>query len=272
MAYSSSFRSPRIVIPLLVILGIAIFCAFIHFINQPPSKPELILIQGGTFSMGQENGEKDEQPIHEVILSDFQIAKYEITVEEYRKFCKSTNCSMPDEPKWGWIDNHPIINTTWNDAMAYIRWLNKELNENYRLPTESEFEYVLREGGKKMDLPWGDGIPRNENIADETFGKTHPSKRIWAGYNDGHEFTAPIGSFPANALGIHDINGNIWEWCMDWYQPYESLIKTNPQGANNGTYKVGRGASYNADPWHCRSASRSFVEPTFKGPGFRLAK
>ena len=59
---------------------------------------------------------------------------------------------------------------------------------------------------------------------------------------------------------------------MDWYQPYESLIKTNPQGANNGTNKVGRGASYNADPWHCRSASRSYVAPTFKGPGFRLAK
>ena len=222
--------------------------------------------------MGQNDGEGDEKPEHAVVLDDFYMGKYEVTVSEYRTFCIATKREMPKEPKWGWKDDHPIVNSSWNDAMAYITWLNEETGENYRLPTEAEFEYVIRNGGKPGVYAWGDGLPENENIADEALDRATESGRIWNGYDDGFASIAPVGSFPPNAVGVCDINGNVWEWCSDWYGDYPSTKTTNPKGPNTGTHKVGRGASFNADPWPCRSAGRSWVEPTFTGPGFRLAR
>ena len=234
--------------------------------------PEMVLIKGGTFLMGQMDGEGDERPVHKVTLDDFYIGKYEITVREYKMFCEATKRQMPIEPSWGWVDSHPIINTTWYDAMEYIEWLNKELNEDFRLPTEAEFEYVIRNGGKEGVYPWEDTNSINENIADETYKKTNPSRSIWQSHIDNYEFTSPVGSFKPNQLGVYDINGNIWEWCSDWYEAYNSKQVLNPKGADKGKHKVGRGSSYNADPWHTRSASRSYVDPNFNKPGFRLAK
>jgi len=236
------------------------------------SNPEMIQIPGGTFLMGQNDGEGDEKPEHEVIISDFLIGKYEVMVAEYKKFCLATNREMPADPEWGWIDNHPIINTSWNDAMAYIDWINEETKESYRLPTEAEFEYVIRNGGKPGIYPWGSGKPPEENLADEAFSKRTSNSRIWENYDDGFAYTAPVGSFKPNNLGVYDINGNIWEWCSDWYEGYSEKKSIDPKGPNMGRNKVGRGASYDADPWHSRSASRAFVEPSFKRPGFRLAK
>ncbi len=232
----------------------------------------MVLIKGGTYFMGQQDGENDERPVHKVSISDFYIGKYEVTVLDYKFFCEATNRDMPKEPSWGWIENHPIINTSWNDALAYINWLNKESNENYRLPTEAEFEYVIRNGGKPGVYPWGTGKPFNENIADESFKEKNPNKNIWKGYNDDHAFTSPVGSYESNELGVYDINGNIWEWCNDWYEGYGTDPVINPKGAIKGNNKVGRGASFDADPWHSRTASRAYVEPSFSRPGFRLAK
>lgn len=245
------------------------------FTNDPYlqiSKPELVSISGGTFMMGQDDGEGDERPAHEVTLSDFQIGKYEVTVAEYKRFCEDTEKEMPTEPEWGWKANHPIINTSWNDAMDYIKWLNLQTNETYRLPTEAEFEYVIRNGGESGVYPWGDDTPQDENLADVSFTQKTKSSRAWKNYNDGFAFTAPVGSFKANKLGVYDINGNIWEWCSDWHEDYTDKKVNNPTGPRSGIHKVGRGGSYNSDPWHSRTASRAFVKPTFKKPGFRLAK
>ena len=235
-------------------------------------QPKLVAIKGGTFMMGQANGEGDEGPVHQVTIDDFSMGQYEVTVAQYRVFCEATNRTMPKEPAWGWIDKHPIINTSWNDAMAYINWLNETTGEQYRLPTEAEFDYVIRNGGKPGIYPWGNGMPLNENIADESLKKVNPSRNIWKGYDDGFANTSPVGSFQANELGVYDINGNAWEWCSDWYGPFPMEAVNNPKGPANGKHKVGKGASYNADPWHARSASRSYVKPDFEGPGFRLAK
>lgn len=258
-----------------IALGCVIFIGFLSMLQNPKralKKPEMVKIEGGVFMMGQNNGEGDEKPEHEVELSDFFIGKFEITVAEYKVFCAATNRTMPKTPEWGWIDDHPIINTTWHDANAYIEWLNKQTQENYRLPTEAEFEYVIRNGGEKGVYPWGTGLPSNENIADEALKSQTSRTSVWNGYDDGYAYTAPVGSFDANKLGVHDINGNIWEWCSDWYQPYTNTKETNPKGAVTGKNKVGRGGSFDSDPWHSRTASRAFVEPSFTRPGFRLAK
>ncbi|WP_165200536.1 formylglycine-generating enzyme family protein [Muriicola soli] len=239
---------------------------------QVPTEPIMVKIKGGTYIMGQNDGEGDERPEHLVEIEDFYIAKFEITVSEYREFCLATDRTMPKQPEWGWIDDHPIINTSWNDACDYIQWLNKRTGEDYRLPTEAEFEYVIRNGGEKGVYPWGKALPSNENLADESFRAKTSRSGIWKNYYDGYAFTAPVGSFKPNKLGVCDINGNIWEWCSDWYGEYSDQKSKNPIGATTGKHKVGRGASYGTDPWHSRSASRAYVEPDFKRPGFRLAK
>lgn len=246
--------------------------ALFHFEVSEQQNSELVLIKGGTFSMGQIDAEADERPVHQVTIDDFYMGKYEVTVAEYRKFCEATGHSMPKEPAFGWKENHPVLNTSWNDAMAYIDWLNKSLDDDFRLPTEAEFEYVIRGGAKPGAYPWGKGNPKNENIADEAFKGSKNARTTWTDYVDGYRFTSPVGAMGTNALGVCDINGNVWEWCSDWYGDYSEEAVKNPQGPAEGKWKVGRGASFNADPWHCRSAGRNWVEPTFTGPGFRLAK
>ena len=254
------------------VFAFIVFCSVLLNCDKHKTNHEMVLIKGGTFLMGQEDGEGDEKPVHEVSLDDFFIGKFEITVAEYKEFCDETNRNMPKEPSFGWNDNHPIVNTSWFDAVAYIDWLNDKLGESYRLPTEAEFEYVIRNGGEAGIYPWGTDQPKNENIADETLAKEKSGRRFWQKYDDGYVNSSPVGAFPANKLGVHDINGNAWEWCSDWYDDYPSEAQKNPQGPDTGTHKVGRGASFDADPWHCRSAGRSWVNPTFTGPGFRLAK
>ncbi len=238
--------------------------------------PETVLISGGTYQMGEANGEGDEKPVHKVTLSDFYIGKYEVTVKQYKQFCEDTKRELPKAPEWGWIDSHPIMNIIWYDAQAYIQWLNKKSGQNYRLPTEAEFEYVIRNGGKQGVYPFKKSTnDPKENVADESFSKKNPNwsrSRIWKDYTDGYAGTSPVGSFSANDLGVHDINGNAWEWVSDWYADYTDKDATNPTGPTEGKFKVGRGASYNADPWHTRSAGRNWVEPEFKKPGFRIAK
>jgi formylglycine-generating enzyme required for sulfatase activity len=233
--------------------------------------PQMVLIKGGTFIMGTEDGEGDEKPTRRVTISDFFIGTHEITVEQYRLFANATNINMPKEPKWGWQEDHPIMNLTWHNAVAYIDWLNNKLGENFRLPTEAEFEYVIREGKSGATYSWMSYNTINENIADESY-KDETSRNIWDNYNDGFTFTSPVGSLEPNAFGVYDINGNVWEWVSDWYAHYPDQDEVNPQGPENGTHKVGRGASYASDPWHTRIAGRSWVLPEFEGPGLRLAR
>ena len=117
------------------------------------SVPDMVLITGGEFSMGQADGEGDERPVHKVMLSDFYLGKYEVTVAEHPLFCQDTKREMPPAPKWGWVDNHPIVNTTWYDAQAYVEWLNSKLSKAFRLPTKAEFEYDIGNGGKTGTFP-----------------------------------------------------------------------------------------------------------------------
>ncbi|MCS7079859.1 MAG: SUMF1/EgtB/PvdO family nonheme iron enzyme [Chloracidobacterium sp.] len=214
--------------------------------------PPLVAVKGGTFTMGDPNGQPDEQPVHRVTLSDFEIGKYEVTNAQYKAFCDATRRPYPEEPNFPklrnyFLDypNHPVVRVSWDDANAYCIWLSERTGDLYRLPTEAEWEYVAR------NSPIG-----------------------WDSYNSGgapHE----VGTSPPNALGIYDLMGNVWEWCADWYGPYPSEPQTNPKGAPRGTHKVLRGCSWYFSTVPCRPTARFRFDPTlnywFNG-GFRVVR
>ncbi|NER13510.1 SUMF1/EgtB/PvdO family nonheme iron enzyme [Leptobacterium flavescens] len=225
--------------------------------------PKFVHVQGGTFTMGDEwgSGNKDQRPTHEVTLKSFNISQTEVTVAQYRYYCDATGTAMPKEPGWGWQDNHPIVNVSWQDAVNYTNWLSDKLGQKVRLPYEAEWEYAARGGNKSKGYKYSgaDGI-------DEV------------GWYDGNSGKSPqaVASKKANELGLYDMSGNAWEWCMDIYggDYYANSPKNNPRGEANGDANVIRGGG-----WHI-GASFSSVAYRYGSPftgevyeyfGFRVA-
>ncbi|MGK7390302.1 MAG: formylglycine-generating enzyme family protein [Candidatus Cyclobacteriaceae bacterium M2_1C_046] len=207
--------------------------------------PEMIHVEGGSFTMGDEwmLGDKDEQPLHRVTLKDYKIGKTEVTVRQYRAFCNATGKSMPEEPNWGWHDNHPIVNVTWTDAVAYCDWLSEELGDLYRLPTEAEWEYAARGGNKSKGYKYSGGQIAHIVgwIKDNSNGKTNV-----------------VAQKKPNELDIYDMTGNTWEWCYDWYSPnyYSPNYPINPRGPITGSEHVLRGGGWNDTADYCRVSNR----------------
>ena len=224
--------------------------------------PKFINIEGGTFTMGDETGlgNKDQRPIHEVTLKGFSLSKTEVTVAQYRYYCNETGVAMPKEPSWGWQDNHPIVNVSWRDAMDYTDWLSAKLNLKVRLPYEAEWEYAAR-GGKKSK---GYKYSGSNNIDDVS-------------YYDGNSVnkTNAVASKKANELGIYDMSGNVFEWCMDRYESkyYTNSPKDNPKGANEGNRRVVRGGGWNLNSKFSSVAFRygsAFTGELYEYFGFRV--
>ena len=168
-------------------------------VQFPPSGAEMILIPAGEFEMGSHDGSLDEKPIHTVGLSEFYIDKYEVTVGQYRQFVQETGAAFPDWEevvRYAQTDRHPMVNVSWYDAMIYAKWAGKTL------PTEAQWEYAARGGLKRKTYPWGNEAldVTKANYEDSGTGKT-----------------VPVGSYPANGFGLHDMVGNVWEWCIDEY-------------------------------------------------------
>jgi formylglycine-generating enzyme required for sulfatase activity len=204
------------------------------------------------------------------------------------------NWQLDEEGKPRMADNYPVVHVSWNDAVAYCNWLSERQRlkkvytisgsvvtadwsaDGYRLPTEAEWEYAARSGGKKYKYAWGNGDP-NGNIADETARKKHSDGTVWTGYTDGYVYASPTGSFPQGDLGLSDMTGNVWEWCWDWYDSgyYGKSERDNPRGPGYGSYRVARGGSWYGPPASVRAASRNdFLGPSFRNTngGFRLAR
>lgn len=215
-------------------------------------KGEMILVKGGVFEMGSREFD-DEKPIHSVELKSFLIDKYQVTVKQYREFCKTTSRNMPRTPVWGWFEDHPVVNVSWQDAYHYAKWVDK------RLPTEAEWEYAARGGKDSKNFKYSG----SDNI-DEVAWYVGNSKSK----------TNPVGKKAPNELGIHDMSGNVLEWCSDWYSAYPSSSQNNPTGPVAGQLKVIRGGSWNLKETACRNTLRNSYDPGIRDEyfGFRCVK
>ncbi|MBB5207105.1 SUMF1/EgtB/PvdO family nonheme iron enzyme [Chiayiivirga flava] len=273
--------------------------------------PELVVIPVGTFQMGTPEGEDDrksnEGPRHAVDLRrGFALARAEVTVAQFRAFVNATGYSptsrqtgrstiydentgsMVEQSGVNWQDDHagkradgnlPVVHVSWTDARAYADWLARETGKGYRLPSEAEFEYVIR-AGSNTRYPWGDGNPTRlvGNLTGED--DRSASRRSWSNafpeYDDGYWGPAPVRSFEANRYGIHDINGNVSEWVEDcWHDNYSRAPADGTAWVNDGcARRVIRGGSWASSPDQARSGFRLTAGQTSTNArlGFRVAR
>lgn len=215
---------------------------------------EFVFVKGGCYQMGDifDNWQKDEKPVHEVCIDGFYMGKYEVTQGQWIKI-------MGSNPSWfrDCGDKCPVENVSWNDVMSFIDKLNRQADGKYRLPTEAEWEYACRSGGKNEKFSGSNII---DNVA-------------WYSENSHHK-TNKAGLKYSNGLGIYDMSGNVWEWVEDWYEvsAYRSLARNNPINNTAGDFKVFRGGSWNYYPIDIRCATRYSNIPDYHSSdiGFRL--
>ncbi len=294
-SHKKTTRPIFLILALPVVMGAAIIVGCDR--STSDIEPEMVLVHGGTFQMGDLFGDgRDGETVHPVTIDDFFIGETEVTVAEFRRFVEATNYVTEAEQQGtakvyvfvndstrGWVDStgiswqnpgydqtdkHPVVAVSWKDANAYTDWLSKTWGKPYRLPTEAEWEYAARNGGKKIKYPWGN--EPQDNVANFADASTpYP----WAAdsLNDSYKKTAPAKSFPANELGLYEMSGNVWEWVEDWHSSYPLEEQVNPAGPATGEYRVMRGGSWINGPY--RNSARNWDDPTarYHNLGFRIA-
>lgn len=225
--------------------------------------PELIPVPAGRFVMGSpqtEAGRFGNETQHVVeIARPFAIGRYDVTFDEWDACVADGGCNGYRPPDQGWgRGSRPAINITWNDAQSYLDWLTKKTGTRYRLPSEAEWEYAAR-AGTTTARSWGDRITR----ADAKYGPDEcPQQKNCGGVASGPGQwinTAPVGSFPANPIGLFDVLGNVWQWTADcWHSDYDGAPGDGrPWDEPNCNRRVVRGGSWNDVPSFVRSATRS---------------
>lgn len=230
--------------------GAPLTMAFRDFINQTFTvngvRFTMVAVKGGTFTMGatyddaEVDAEVDEEPAHEVTLSDYYIGQTEVT----QALWEAVMGSNPSNHKG---DNLPVENVSWDDCQVFIQKLNQLTGKQFRLPTEAEWEYAARGGRKSQGYKYA---------GDDYIGSV-----AWYSGNSGYE-THPVATKQANELGIYDMSGNVWEWCSDWFGGYQSSSQSDPQGPSSGSRRVYRGGCYSF-AWGCRVSFRDCNTPDF---------
>lgn len=230
--------------------GAPLTMAFRDFINQTFTvngvRFTMVAVKGGTFTMGatyddaEVDAEVDEEPAHEVTLSDYYIGQTEVT-QALREAVMGSN---PSNHKG---DNLPVENVSWDDCQVFIQKLNQLTGKQFRLPTEAEWEYAARGGRKSQGYKYA---------GDDYIGSV-----AWYSGNSGYE-THPVATKQANELGIYDMSGNVWEWCSDWFGGYQSSSQSDPQGPSSGSRRVYRGGC-SIFAWGCRVSFRDCNTPDF---------
>ena len=239
--------------------------------------PEIVMIPAGSFDMGSNNGDADEKSMHRVTIGKaFAIGKTEITRGQFAVFVNATGydagneCYVLVDRKWGkrtgnnWRnpgfqqdDSHPVACINWNDASAYVEWLSRKTGKQYRLPTEAQWEYACRAGRQ-----------------DEYCGSDNLDSVAWFGRNAG-DATQPSARKQANAFGLYDMSGNVWEWVADSYHDsYNGAPGDGSEWQGNGTWRTLRGGSWSGLPSFTRSANRGNNGPVFRDAnfGFRVSR
>ena len=233
---------------------------------------EMVLIPSGVFLMGAEDSpSSDEHPAHFVGLGDFYIDKYEVTNAQYQKCVQEAKCEWPENRQLlldKAVENHPVVNVTWDMAQAFCTW------RDARLPTEAEWEKAAG-GGEGNDYPWGEKVSgKTLNFCDLNCTRDDREK----GVNDKHTYTAPVGTYPdgASPYGVLDMAGNVWEWTADWYSSryYSDSPTENPTGPASGQYRVLRGGSWYDPPAETRIYNRYSRNPADRDSsiGFRCTR
>ena len=301
--YMKVYKVMKILIAVMVIGLLVLGCGN----KTPPSANPiesvnvgtLLPIPAGTFTMGspdtEPNRDSDETQ-HSVTLSAFYMGKYEITQEQYEAVMGNNPSRFDDNPATGEIQGkRPVEQVSWYDAIVFcnrlsikeglnpvysvkaggteIDWetVNAPASNNadwdavvcdwnangYRLPTEAEWEYACRAG---TGTAYNTGDTINDNTG-------------WY-YENSNGMTHEVGKKPANAYGLYDMHGNVWEWCWDWYGNYSSAAQENPKGASSGSFRVDRGGDWNFFAGYLRSAHRGYFNPSdrYNGIGFRVLR
>jgi len=286
----------------------------------------LVLIPAGEFSMGGESAGElarffenrgkppatffaGERPKHLVrITKPFYLAKYEVTVGQFRQFMADSSYktdaekdgkggfgydgkSFTQKPEFTWrnagfaqTDEHPVVNVSWNDAVAFCDWLSRKEGNTYRLPTEAEWERACRAGTQSYWYHdnYAETLAQVGNVPDASAKARFPDWPTIAA-SDGCVFTAPVGRFRPNAFGLYDMHGNVWEWCADWYDSSYYYVHSyagqwgktvdDPIGPASGRFHVLRGGSFYLWPLDTRSSSRVGGRPDRRFDiGFRVAR
>lgn len=226
--------------------------------------PEMVVIPAGSFTMGspaEEMGRTaQEGPRHPVAFAyGFAIGRYEVTFAQFDACVDAGGCShRPNDQGWG-RGNRPVVDVNWNDAMEYVAWLSNETGQRYTLPSESEWEYAARAG---TNTPWhtGNAILTDDANILNAFGRT-----------------VPVGAYPPNVFGLHDVHGNAQEWVLDCLDTGYVGVPNDGAAATSGNcaqQRIVRGGNLSDEPIHVRSAKRA-VSPQitrYPGVGFRVAR
>jgi len=250
---------------------------------------------------------RDEYPSHRVrITQPFLLGKFEVTVGQFRRFVEESDYRTEAETDgtggWGynpatrkcegrrllysWRDpgfaqteQHPVVNVSWNDAVAFCQWLSRKEGIRYRLPTEAEWEYACRAGTTTRyhngDDP--DQLAQVGRVADATGRSTFPHVQEMEIIEPGPaSFTVPVGSYKPNRWGLHDMHGNVWEWCSDWHDDYSYAHspQDDPRGPEEEGVRVRRGGGWNTFPLFARASFRNWHTPQSRclNLGFRVVR
>jgi formylglycine-generating enzyme required for sulfatase activity len=247
-------------------LGLAV--EFRDTLKDNSQGPRMIVIPGGRFLMGSppdEPGRDSDEQQHEVEVAPFALGKYAVMFEEYDRFAKATR---RDKPAHGWRrGRRPVINVSWQEAVAYAEWLSQQTGQAYRLPTEAEWEYACRAG---TTTAYHFGASINTDLANYSGGGFF---KVLAGFITG-KTTVEVGRYPANAWGLHEMHGNVWEWtCSMYSKNYDGSEQRCAEPGTSGPCVL-RGGSWCREPLGLRGAARHRTNPHFRfgDLGFRLAR
>ena len=230
----------------------------------------MMFIPSGEFSMGADTPDAapNEKPITRVTVSRFFLSRYLITNVDFEQF--DPTHARKRAPGAG--DRHPVVYVNSLEAIKFCEWLSSREHKHYRLPTEAEWEYAAR-GNDGRRYPWGNYEGRGDlaNFADKNTVFAWSDREI----DDGYPESSPIGAFPlgASPFGMEDMSGNVWEWCLDYVEPYRGAPKVNPRGPKTGAKRVYRGGSWKSRFNSLRTTTRGSNVPSFlcNDLGFRIA-